>query len=612
MEPGHTYKDTDLAGKRSAGYFRVSSNPDETEQRSVDEQKTEYWPWVKRTGVISRDPDDAFEDDDRSASIFARTQRENFTRLREAIESGRYQVIWFWSTSRQTRGDVNIYELAKVSADHGVLWCMAGQLLNPANEDDLLFLGIHHLMDRQYAWRISKDVRRAKHNDAYAGKPSAGAPYGYKHVHDFEVLVKGRPKYLRTEPNLHDGNGRAIADTPAYIVREIFDRVHGGESIHGIRRSLENRRIPLPRKPHVHTEYPYRWNSSTIKAILTNPAYIGKRTHHIDELPLKDRHKAVLDGVQTTWPALVTEEQWWAVQRILADPERLRYRAGPQRSHLLTTIACCAECGGPLAAGLRPERGYKTPMYRCHYHGCVSIREDWLDAYADDRIVSWAADREVYAHLWQRREDDNATATAARADVERLRHLIEEARANGEDPDADAVFWERRARALSAKLAEAEELARPASLSPVLAGLIGDGAADKWWKLRQDNPAAARQVIQMVASISIRKGAGRTENGVRVFSPARVGWAWKLGPGQTSEPVFGEAAPDPARENAAAVLREDPQTPDAAVVKQAHITDRTAKKVRRELEDAGEIPVIRRKGRGHPVNHGYQPRPGAD
>ena len=48
MEPGHTFKDTDLAGLPSAGYFRVSSNPDETEQKSVNDQETEYLAWVKR------------------------------------------------------------------------------------------------------------------------------------------------------------------------------------------------------------------------------------------------------------------------------------------------------------------------------------------------------------------------------------------------------------------------------------------------------------------------------------------------------------------------------------------------------------------------------------
>src|SRR5438105_2487091 len=93
MEPGHAFRAADLAGLPGAGYFRVSSNPDETETKSVNDQKTEYWPWVKRTGIVSRDPDDVFKDDDRSASMFATRQRENFDRLRRAIEAERYKVV---------------------------------------------------------------------------------------------------------------------------------------------------------------------------------------------------------------------------------------------------------------------------------------------------------------------------------------------------------------------------------------------------------------------------------------------------------------------------------------------------------------------------------------
>ena len=98
-------------------------------------------------------PADVFKDDDRSASTFATRQRENFKLLREGIVAGRFKIVWFWATSRQTRGDVPLDVLAGESADHGVLWCVLGQLLNPANGDDHLFLTIHYIMDRQYSWR---------------------------------------------------------------------------------------------------------------------------------------------------------------------------------------------------------------------------------------------------------------------------------------------------------------------------------------------------------------------------------------------------------------------------------------------------------------------------
>lgn len=602
MEPGHTFKDSDLAGKAAAGYFRVSSNPDETEQKSVGDQETEYLAWVKRTDVTSGTAD-TFKDDDRSASMFATRQRENFNELRKAIEAGRYKVIWFWSTSRQTRGDVNIYELAKVSAANGVLWCVAGQLLNPANEDDLLFLGIHHLMDRQYAWRISKDSRRGHKSIAYAGKPASAPPYGYRRVYDFDVMVKGKPKFVRDEPNVFDGNGRALEDSPAYIVREIYSRIAAGEPHSRIASSLEARGIPSPRKQRNYPDQPCRWTASTVKFIATSPAYIGKRIYHAGSWRVKDRHAAVLDGVEAQWPALVPDELWWTVQRILSGNVKARKRPG-SGNRLLAGVVRCAVCGTALYV----HYAQGTTYYTCGRWAHVSIRADWLDAYVEDRVVSWAADREVYAYLWARREDDDATAVAARADVERLEHQLEECRARGEDPDADAIFWERRARALSAKLAEAKKLAQPASLSPALAEVIGPDAADNWWRLRKESIPAAKQFIAAVADIRIHKGnRGGDARYRQGIDPGRISWAWLTGPGEDQAPVLGEPVPR-LHDQVAEALRAAPEEADRELARKMECDNSTVASIRRELEDAGEIPVMRRRGRGAPANLGYQPR----
>jgi site-specific DNA recombinase len=602
LEPGHTFRDSDLRGLPAAGYLRVSSNPDETEQKSVRDQEAEYWPWAERTGVTSG-PGDLFKDDDRSASMFATRQRENFGELRKAIEARRYKVVWFWSTSRQTRGDVNLYELAKASADAGVLWCMAGQLLNPANEDDLLFLGIHHLMDRQYSWRISKDSRRGHKSIAYAGKPAGRAVYGYKRQYDDAVRVKGKPKFIRDVPNVFDGNGLPVENSPAYVVREIYDRMAAGEPAGRIARSLEDRGIPTPRPPHKYTGQPCRWLTGTVKFIAQNPAYIGKRIYHAQSGRPEDRHAAVLDGVTAQLDPLVTEEQWWAVQRIIAASPRKGWRPG-RAGYLLAGVAQCAQCGRPLYS----HRDAGTAYYTCPSRGHVTIRMDWLDAYVEDRIVSWAARPEVYADLWGRRADDTATAQAARADAERLATQLEQALAKGENPDEDAEYWARRAAALRRKLAEAQALARPASLSPVLTELVGPDAADHWWRIRRENPAAAKRLIAEVAVVSVgpgkRGGDARYRQGI---DPGRVGWRWLTGPGETQEPIFGDPSPR-IHDRIADALRADPCISDRGLARQLRCASPTVARIRRQLEDSGEIPVIERRGARKPISYGYQPQ----
>ena len=610
MEPGHAFKDTDLAGKRGAGYFRVSSNPDETETKSVDDQETEYWPWVKRTGIISADPDDIFADDDRSASIFAARQRENFARLRAAIEAERYQVVWFWSTSRQTRGDVNIYELAKVSADHGVLWCVAGQLLNPANEDDLLFLGIHHLMDRQYSWRISKDSRRGQKSNAYEGRPAGRIVYGYKRTRDPEVLDrKGRAKFIRDVPDVFDGNGRPVENSPAYVVRQIYDWIAEGKAISWIARTLEARCIRTPHKPRIEGRSPYLWTPHAVLYIARNPFYIGERVYQAESWRVKDRHAAIIqlpEGTEPKWDPLVTREKWWAVQHILSDPKRLKFRPGKGGS-LLAGVARCGECGTPLHLHNDHNRPAIVPYYVCPLRGHVGIRVDWLDAYVEDRVVSWAADPDVRADLYGRQEDDSAVAAAARTDIDRLEIQLEEARAAGEDPDADAVFWDRRARALASKLKEARELAYPASLSEGLRQLLGPdaaGVADNWWRLRTENLPAAKRLIREIADVRVHKGVHGGDRRNARIDPGRISWAWLTGPGDHQR-VFGEPIVR-AGDQAANALRADPEQSDRVVALKVGCTGRTVQVTRQKLEDAGEIPVLRRKGRGKPVNHGYR------
>jgi DNA invertase Pin-like site-specific DNA recombinase len=528
-EPGHTFKD--LTGKRAIIYCRVSSNPDETEQKSVGEQEAAGRAWADQAGVSVVA---VYHDDDYSASKYASKQRPGFRQVQEAIEAERCDITWFWSTSRQTRGDIPLDVIARSCEDHGVLWCFTGQVLNPANEDDMLVAGIHHIVDRRKSADISKDVIRGKGGSAAAGRPACAPAYGYRRVYDTSVMIKGRPKIIGDEPNVFDGNGRPIEDSPAYIVREIYDRLARGDSLAGIRRNLEDRGIPTPRRKHKDTDHPFRWGVSTVRFIATNPAYVGKRVYQAESHRVKDRHAAVLDGVETMWPPLVTEEQWWAVQRILGNPDRLRWRPGTN-NHLLTSVAKCAVCGDALSSSGGPslKAGGRSPYYHCMRRGCVSIRADWLDAYVEDRMVSWLADPEVFAALWQRREDDSAVAAAARTEIERLGKLLEDAEAEGKNPSlehAEAVFWARRVTELTAKLREAEQLARPPSLSPVLAALVGPDAADGWWKLRTENLGAARQVVAMVADVRVRRGSKGGHWKQRAFQDGRVKWRWLIGP----------------------------------------------------------------------------------
>ena len=151
---------------------------------------------------------------------------------------------------------------------------------------------------------------------------------------------------------------------------------------------------------------------------------------------------------------------------------------------------------------------------------CVGVRADWLDTYVEERVVGWLGGARGRASVFGAREDDSAVAAAARAGLERLQVKIGQWRKIGEDPESDPRGRRpRRSRGLTKKLAAAEELARPASLSPQLAALLTvppDRVADEWVRIRDSGEPVARQIIKMIADIRVAKssrGRGGTRPG---------------------------------------------------------------------------------------------------
>ena len=341
-------------------------------------------------------------------------------------------------------------------------------------------------------------------------------------------------RFVRQEPKTYDGDGRPIEDNPAYVVREIFERIAAGDSVTRIRRSLQTRGIPTPRGAG-------NWTNFTVNFVARNPTYIGQRVYQAASTRPADRHAAVLAGVETQWQALVSEEVFWAVQRIFADPARQKYR--PTRAvHLLSTIARCAHCGGAMVCHTQNKNGRKHQHYECKDWAETGIKKSTLEDFVEEVMKRWLSDPDVYAALTS--GDDSEVAAQARADIERLTHQLEECRVNGEDPDADAVYWERRARSLAVNLREAQKLAQSTTLPPVLAGNIGPEAAGRWDSL---DLAIRRQIIKATADIRVKKSPyGR---GLRVPVADRIEWRWLIGPDSGDD---AELIPKPTEEQASA------------------------------------------------------------
>jgi site-specific DNA recombinase len=535
---------SDLTGLRVALYCRVSQEKDSgdraTREKSVDEQEAEGLQWVARHGAkLVRCGcgcgADSYRDSDRSASRYATKERVHYKRLCADIEAGLVGAVWFWEQSRSSRQLRGFTELRDICREQHVLWIIRDKVQDPDDYRDMTLAAIQAVISEQESEQTSERVTRGMRSLAMAGRPHGRVAYGYTRkraqnrppaVPDDRVWVDDRTKlFAWQEPDIWDGNGRAVEDSPAWVVREIFRRMAAGDAYGVIVRDLNARGVPTAGvlcaqrnggrrqgPPPKYPSMPPRWTNSGVKAIASNPAYIRGRVYQGE----------IREDVEAAWPPLVDEDVFWAVQKRLSDRVPRHWGAA---KHLLSCLAVCDSCGGWLTRGTskpRPGYGYEpVAVYGCRENFCTSIKQQTLDDYVERVIVAWLSDPEVYEELT--RVDDSATAVQARAEAGQLRADLADWRSKAKAGEVSASFYSEIEQDRLARIAEAEKRAQVA-IPSVLAGNVGPQAAQRWAGL---DMAVKRQIITAVSEIRV-KPVGK---GSRVPVAERVVWRPLLGPG---------------------------------------------------------------------------------
>jgi DNA invertase Pin-like site-specific DNA recombinase len=491
----------ELAGLRVALYLRASKDAGGME-KSVTDQGAEGAAWVEHVGARVVDP--AYVDNGRSASRFATRERDAFVRLVADVEAGRIDVIWFWELSRSQRRLGVFAQLRDTCRERGVLWVVSGPVYDMSNYLDAAMLGYQAVGGEVEAEQISERVRRGQASSAAKGRPHGGNLYGYERLYHrrTKAFLEQRPDTRRRV------TGRGVSYSPAEVVAVLMGEVKAGSSLKRLVRELEEAGIPSPHGGST-------WNMSNIRSILLNRAYLGWRVSK-GEVVARD-----------CWPALVTEETFWPVTRVLTDPKR-RERRAARASWLLSSFLRCGVCGGPMVGS---RRSANSVRYQCVKRGCTIVPAAALDTYVSDLVVGWLTRAE--ALLAPRQDAQDETVVAAQAEAERLRAELEEWRQAAESGDVSPVAFGRVEGKLLGRIAEAEDRAQVLAVPAVLRDRIGTGAAAVWAGLDLE---VRRQIISTVADIRVLPVHGR--RGVPV--PDRVAWEWRLGDPDT-DPASGAA-----------------------------------------------------------------------
>jgi DNA invertase Pin-like site-specific DNA recombinase len=507
---------SDLAGLRVGVYLRVSRADKEDKnqleaERSTSTQRRVYQEWADRAGVELADE---YADPDISASRFSvKKNRPEFERMVADVRAGKLDVLWFWEISRQQRRLDVFANLRDLCRDKGVLWVIRDRVADPANSQDMLLSGIQTMIAEDESEKLSQRVYDGKESGAAKGNRAGRFPYGYKRGEWYPDTETFGPD----QPDMHDGDGRPLEDTPAAVVREIFERLKAGHSIYQIRRDLNDRGILSPGAS--------LWSNSRIRYIAMNPAYAGMRVRHIERgAGLSHRAAAILQGVTVKWPPLVDEETFWAVYRRLADPARTTTRPDRPGGRLLAGVARCGRCGSKLTTKLGKEKHrHRGDMYTCIEKSCVGIYESDLNEFVTKVMIRWLSLPETAEQLAANGDSEKAALARAELDRANAEHadLIGSARRGG----VSLALAEAMEREILARIEDARQRIAGAEVPPLLRGLVGEQAEQGWEDLTIPQ---RRQVIASVADIRVHP-VGRHGNRL-IPVRDRVEWRWLIGP----------------------------------------------------------------------------------
>lgn len=345
--------------RKVALYARVSSEHQAQEQ-TIDSQIAALKARAEGDGHRVM-PDDVYVDEGFSGSTLLRPALE---RLRDRIADGHVELLYVHSPDRLARRYVYQVLLSEELEACGVEVVFL-QAPTQQNAEDALFVQMQGMIAEYERAKILERTRRGRMHKARHGVVNvlSCAPYGYRYVPRSDS-APARFEILLPE---------------AKVVRRIFEAlVVEQRSLYDIARMLTAEHVPT-RKGAA------RWNHSTVRKILSNPAYTGRAAYGRTEVKRREpvsrlhrgqpaapravnssyRRKPPAEWITIAVPRIVSDEVYAAAQQQLERNQRLRHGPGAGR-YMLAGLVVCAHCGYAFhgASGGRTRR--KWLYYRCY------------------------------------------------------------------------------------------------------------------------------------------------------------------------------------------------------------------------------------------------------
>jgi site-specific DNA recombinase len=339
---------------RVALYVRVSTDRQQHAQ-TIEQQVTQLQSYVAAREGWTVAAEHVFRDDGYSG---AKLDRPGLDALRDQAARAAFDVVLITAPDRLARKLVHQMVVLEELARRGVQVVFCDR---PPSDDphEQLVTQIRGAVAEYERTLIADRMRRGRQARLRSGQllPWTRAPYGYR-------LHPQRPR---------DPAAVGVDPVAAAVVQELFAAyAAGGVTLHGLAARLTVRRVPTPTGKPI-------WRPTTIRGLLTNPAYKGQAASGRLRTAPARRRKSALEpigkGQSTTahppqeWitvpvPALVAAEQFDAVQRRLATNQRSARRS-TTHPYLLRGLVSCGVCRLACTGVTRTATDTRYRYYRC-------------------------------------------------------------------------------------------------------------------------------------------------------------------------------------------------------------------------------------------------------
>ena len=356
---------------------------------SLDVQREEGARFVEAEGGTIA-PDDVFIDDAVSRAEFKK--RPGLIALLNAAKAGQFDAVVVRDESRLGGDTFRSGLVIQDILESGVrlFYHYTGEEVTLDGAVDKFMIAARSFAAELEREKTSQRTHEHLLTKARRGLVVGGRVYGYDNVD-----VKEGDQRVRVEYKINEEQ--------AAIVRELFKRYAEGEGLRSIVKDLNARRIPPPRAGKRETG---SWATSAIWSMLRRERYRGILVWNTREKTYKGGTKVRIardpsEWIRTEAPQLriMDDELWFAVQARAQTQEHRETRRGAGRParHLLSGLARCGQCGGPMTV-TNGKRSYGTvKVYGCAYSRdrgkavCTNTLRRPIDG-INDAVAKWISE----------------------------------------------------------------------------------------------------------------------------------------------------------------------------------------------------------------------------